>query len=141
MDLIDEASSSLKIMLENKPPILEETHRKIMRLEIEKEALKKEVSFLKNGNKDRKKRNQKENQRDRQGNWQFVGKNQRAGTEMEKRKGDREWKSARLKKNLEKLAYGSGNAEMRADLVQSGGNSLRQNSGFEKRFGNETYCV
>lgn len=44
VDLIDEASSSLKIALENKPPILEEAHRKIMRYEIEKEALKKEVS-------------------------------------------------------------------------------------------------
>ncbi len=43
VDLIDEASSSLKIMLENKPPVLEDAHRKIMRLEIEKEALKKEI--------------------------------------------------------------------------------------------------
>ncbi|MCM2339247.1 MAG: AAA family ATPase [Burkholderiales bacterium] len=43
VDLIDEASSSLKIALENKPPILEDAHRKIMRLEIEKEALKKEI--------------------------------------------------------------------------------------------------
>lgn len=42
VDLIDEASSSLKISLENKPPLLEETHRKIMRLEIEKQALNKE---------------------------------------------------------------------------------------------------
>jgi hypothetical protein len=30
-------------MLENKPPVLEDAHRKIMRLEIEKEALKKEM--------------------------------------------------------------------------------------------------
>ncbi len=44
VDLIDEASSSLKIMIENKPPILEDAHRKIMRLEIEKEALKKEIN-------------------------------------------------------------------------------------------------
>jgi ATP-dependent Clp protease ATP-binding subunit ClpB len=43
VDLIDEASSSLKIMLENKPPVLEDAHRKTMRLEIEKEALKKEI--------------------------------------------------------------------------------------------------
>ena len=43
VDLIDEASSSLRISLENRPPILEEAHRKIMRLEIEKEALKKEA--------------------------------------------------------------------------------------------------
>ncbi len=46
VDLIDEASSSLKIMLENKPPVLEDAHRKTMRLEIEKEALKKELSNL-----------------------------------------------------------------------------------------------
>lgn len=45
VDLIDEASSSLKIALENKPPVLEEAHRKIMRYEIEKEALKKELSL------------------------------------------------------------------------------------------------
>src|SRR3989339_1579617 len=43
VDLIDEASSALKISLENMPPILEETHRKVLRLEIEHEALKKEA--------------------------------------------------------------------------------------------------
>jgi len=43
VDLIDEASSALRIALESKPPVLEETHRKIMRLQIEKEALKKEA--------------------------------------------------------------------------------------------------
>ena len=44
VDLIDEAASSLRISLENMPPALEETRRKIMRLEIEREALKKETS-------------------------------------------------------------------------------------------------
>jgi len=43
IDLIDEASSSLRISLENKPPLLEEAHRKIMRLEVEKEALRKDA--------------------------------------------------------------------------------------------------
>lgn len=43
VDLIDEAASSLKISLENKPAPLEEAHRKIMRLEVEKEALAKDV--------------------------------------------------------------------------------------------------
>jgi ATP-dependent Clp protease ATP-binding subunit ClpB len=43
IDLIDEAASSLRISLENKPPVLEDAHRKIMRLEVEKEALKKEA--------------------------------------------------------------------------------------------------
>ncbi|OGG44856.1 ATP-dependent chaperone ClpB [Candidatus Kaiserbacteria bacterium RIFCSPHIGHO2_01_FULL_50_13] len=43
IDLIDEAASALRLSLENKPPVLEEAHRKIMRLEIEREALRKEA--------------------------------------------------------------------------------------------------
>jgi ATP-dependent Clp protease ATP-binding subunit ClpB len=43
VDLIDEAASSLRISLENKPPELEETNRKVVRLEIEKEALKNDL--------------------------------------------------------------------------------------------------
>jgi ATP-dependent Clp protease ATP-binding subunit ClpB len=42
VDLIDESASALKISLESLPPELEDTHRKITRLEIEREALKKE---------------------------------------------------------------------------------------------------
>lgn len=42
VDLIDEAASSLKISLENKPQAVEEAHRKVMRLEIEREALHKD---------------------------------------------------------------------------------------------------
>ncbi|MFA5838408.1 MAG: AAA family ATPase [Candidatus Paceibacterota bacterium] len=51
VDLIDEACSSLRMILENKPPLLEETHRKILRLEIEKEALKKEEANSASGKK------------------------------------------------------------------------------------------
>ncbi len=43
IDLIDEAASGLRIALENKPPLLEETDRKIRRLEIEKQALSKDL--------------------------------------------------------------------------------------------------
>jgi len=43
IDLIDEAASGLRIALENKPPLLEETDRKIRRLEIEKQALQKDL--------------------------------------------------------------------------------------------------
>jgi len=53
IDLIDEAASSLRLSLENKPPQLEEAHRKIMRLEIEKEALKSDAQ---NGGKKAKAR-------------------------------------------------------------------------------------
>lgn len=42
IDLIDEAASGLRISLENKPPLLEETDRRIRRLEIEREAMKKD---------------------------------------------------------------------------------------------------
>lgn len=43
IDLLDEASSALRMTLENKPTVLEEAHRKIMRLEIEREALRKDI--------------------------------------------------------------------------------------------------
>lgn len=43
VDLIDEACSALRMTLENKPTELEDAHRKIMRLEIEKRALAKEA--------------------------------------------------------------------------------------------------
>ncbi len=44
IDLIDEAASGLRIALENKPPKLEETDRKIRRLTIERQALEKDES-------------------------------------------------------------------------------------------------
>ena len=47
VDLIDESASSLKISLENMPPELEETRRKIMRLEIEREAINSETKKTK----------------------------------------------------------------------------------------------
>ncbi len=43
VDLIDEAASYLKISLENMPPVLQEAQSKIMKLEIEREALKKDI--------------------------------------------------------------------------------------------------
>ncbi len=46
IDLIDEAASGLRIALENKPPLLEETDRKIRRLEIEKQALTKDEAVM-----------------------------------------------------------------------------------------------
>ncbi|OHA58551.1 MAG: ATP-dependent chaperone ClpB [Candidatus Vogelbacteria bacterium RIFOXYD1_FULL_44_32] len=45
IDLIDEAASALRLQLENKPAALEDAERKIMRLEVEKEAMKKEVEI------------------------------------------------------------------------------------------------
>lgn len=45
IDLIDEAASALRISLENKPEELVESDRQIRRLEIEREALKKEETM------------------------------------------------------------------------------------------------
>ena len=59
VDLIDEAASSLRISLENKPPVLEDAHRRIMRLEIEKEALKKESATEGDAGKNAKARTKK----------------------------------------------------------------------------------
>lgn len=53
VDLIDEAASSLRISLENKPPELDSAHRTIMRLEIEREALDKEFELGANKKKAR----------------------------------------------------------------------------------------
>lgn len=44
IDLVDEAAAALRLQLENKPQPLEEANTNIMRLEVEKEALKKEVT-------------------------------------------------------------------------------------------------
>ncbi len=43
VDLIDESASYLKIALENKPPVLQNAQSKIVKLQIELEALKKET--------------------------------------------------------------------------------------------------
>lgn len=47
IDLIDEAASSMRISLENKPFELEDAHRKILKLQIEKEALLKDFAIHK----------------------------------------------------------------------------------------------
>lgn len=56
IDLIDEAASSMRISLENKPAELEEAHRKILKLQIEKEALSKDLNATKGKNSELKSR-------------------------------------------------------------------------------------
>lgn len=117
VDLIDEASSSLKISLENKPPVLEEANRKIMRLEIEKEALKKEVS-AKSGDKAREKENRA----------RIKEIDKEIGNLYEKTKElELKWQNERstvieiraIKKELDSLRLEAENAEMRADLSRA----------------------
>lgn len=117
IDLIDEAASSLRIALENKPPVLDEAHRKIMRLEIEKEALTKELvahSDSGDGQGSTAKRisaideeiaNIKEKTHELELKWKNEKKTL---TEM-----------GEIKKSLESLRIEAENAEMRADLTRA----------------------
>ncbi len=110
VDLIDESASHLKISLENKPPVLEEAHRKIMRLEIEKEALKKEVATSKNA-KSRVKSIEKE-----------IADLKEETSEVELK-----WKNEKeiiglikeIKKNLESSRLEADSAVARADLSKA----------------------
>ena len=116
VDLIDEASSSLRLALENKPEILEDTDRKIMRFEVEKQALTKEIERDKGGGnhkvqKSRLKDIEKEiaNLKEKTYELELKWKNEKE-TVSEIRK---------IKKELESLRIEAENAEMRADLSRA----------------------
>ncbi len=122
VDLIDEASSSLKIMLENKPPVLEDAHRKIMRLEIEKEALKKETISLggETGKEAKEKISEIKNR--------LKEVDKEIGNLHEKTKElELKWQNEKtivveiraIKKDLEGLRLEAESAEMRADLSRA----------------------
>ncbi len=108
VDLIDEAASALKISLENMPPELEETRRKIMRLEIEREALKKETS------KESKVRMEKIET--------DIADLKEGTAELElkwKNEKDTITEIKRIKKDLEQLRLDAEGAEARADLARA----------------------
>ncbi len=114
VDLLDEASSALRMELENKPAVLEEAHRKIMRLEIEKEAIRKDIDkdfAEKHGLKTAKSR------------LSDIEK-EIANIEEKNKELEMKWKNekglladiAKIKKDLETLRLEAESAEMRADL-------------------------
>lgn len=117
VDLIDEASSSLKISLENKPAILEEAHRKIMRLEIEREALNKEISIIETP----KEKIKEEKTRIKEIEREIANLNEKT-KELELK-----WQNERnivieiraIKKDLETLRVEAENAEMQTDLSKA----------------------
>ncbi|MES2315291.1 MAG: AAA family ATPase [Patescibacteria group bacterium] len=116
VDLIDEASSSLKIMLENKPPVLEDAHGKIMRFEIEKEALKKELG------------SDIDKQKEKEIKTRIKEIDKEIGNLYEKTKElELKWQNEKntvieirtIKKDLETLRLDAENAEMKADLSKA----------------------
>ncbi len=109
IDLIDEAASGLRIALENKPPLLEETDRRIRRLNIEREAMKKDE-----GSADGKQIKERIKEIDRE-----IADLKEKTEELELK-----WKNEKevlesiktMKKELEKLRVQADNAEAIADL-------------------------
>lgn len=113
VDLIDEAASALRISLENRPQGLEDADRKVRRLEIEREALRKE--------KDSEERREKV-----QARLEEIGeeiKELRDKTKALETKWTNEKESlgeiSRLKKELEILRLEADAAEASADLTRA----------------------
>jgi ATP-dependent Clp protease ATP-binding subunit ClpB len=114
VDLIDEAASALRIELENKPALLEQAHRKVMRLEIENEALKHEAEGEGESAKKAKVR-MKSIEREI------------ADLREETREFELKWKNEKglvvdlknIKKELESLRVEAENAELRSDLSKA----------------------
>lgn len=113
VDLIDEASSSLKMQLENKPAELEDASRKIMRLEIEREALNTELENSTDTAKNKKTKDRIKEIQNEIANFKEVTKELelRWKNEKETLDGIRE-----LKGKLDALRFEAENAEIQADL-------------------------
>lgn len=60
IDLVDEAASSLRMEIDSMPQELDQLNRRIMRLGVEKEALKKEISRKLDGTKDKEQKEARE---------------------------------------------------------------------------------
>ncbi|MEY4602199.1 MAG: ATP-dependent chaperone ClpB [Candidatus Parcubacteria bacterium] len=108
VDLIDESASYLKIALENMPPILQDAHSKTIKLEIEREALKKETD-------------QKSKTRVKEIEQEIADLKEKTGEIELKWKNEKETVSGikELKKQLEELRIEADGAEARADLAKA----------------------
>jgi ATP-dependent Clp protease ATP-binding subunit ClpB len=116
IDLIDESASALRIALENKPAVLEEVHRKVMRFEIEREALKKDAeqsstSTIANKARERMKEIDREiaDLKDKTHDLQMHWVNEK----------DTLSEIKRIKKDLEQKRVEADNAEAVADLSRA----------------------
>ncbi len=108
VDLIDESASALKISLESMPTELEDARRKITRLEIEKEALKKETT-------------KKAKARIKTIEGEIADLKEKTGEHELKWKNEKEILSEikNIKKELETLRLEAEGAEVRIDLAKA----------------------
>lgn len=113
VDLIDEAASMLRISLENKPHELGEADRKIRRLEIEREALKREEELPEHAKKAKSRVKEIEKEiielREQTSALEARWNNERTAL------GD----IRRMKKELEELRLDAVSAEASADLTRA----------------------
>ena len=120
VDLIDESAAALRISLENRPEELEVAGRQIRRLEIEKEALKKEEELSDKKTKVRKRLREIDKE---------IGELKEKTSALETK-----WNNERdalgdlrdMKKELEGLRLDAENAEAMADLTRAA--EIRYNS-------------
>ncbi|MCA9355389.1 AAA family ATPase [Candidatus Kaiserbacteria bacterium] len=113
VDLIDEAASALRISLRYKPEELVQTDRLVRRLEIEKEALRKEVEIA--PNKKKVKDRIKEIERE-------VGEYRETTSNLETKWNNEKMalgEISQLKKELEELRSEAETAEAMADLTRA----------------------
>ncbi len=109
VDLIDEAASFLKISLENMPPVLQEAQSKTMKLEIEKEALRREEKTAKVKTRLKEIDQEIADLRERTSEIELKWKNEKETVGEIKA----------LKKSLETLRLEAEAAEARADLSRA----------------------
>ena len=112
IDLVDEAASLMRVSLENKPQDLDVAHRKIMQLEIEMEAVKKDYEIAKDSKAkeriaelEREIADVKEESRELEVRWQ----NEKETIETIKN----------LQADLERKRYEGDEAESRADFTRA----------------------
>ncbi|QQG42399.1 MAG: AAA family ATPase [Candidatus Giovannonibacteria bacterium] len=108
IDLIDEAASSLRLQMDSMPNELEETRRETMRLEIEKEALKKEENVADNKQKVRKIHKQLGELKEKTGGLELRWKHEKETIDSIRQ----------LKKDLDVLRQESEAAERKGDLAK-----------------------
>jgi ATP-dependent Clp protease ATP-binding subunit ClpB len=109
VDLIDEASSFLKISLENMPPILQDTNSKVMKLQIEREALNKETKNLKSKARIKVIDQDIADLKEKTSEIELKWKNEKETVNQIKE----------IKKTLETLRLEAESAEARADLARA----------------------
>ena len=110
IDLVDEAAAALRLELENKPASLEDAERRAMRLEVEREALKKDSESKNNKARIKEINEAISDLKEKTGELELKWKNEKKiiGEIRE------------IKQKLEDLKLAAAHAELKSDLARAG---------------------